>query len=45
MQVAFVPANTALRHGKLLLKQPVAEASINGDPLTLTVPLNGATRC
>jgi len=28
--VPLVPANTALRHAKL--KQPVAEASINGDP-------------
>ena len=42
VQVPFVSASTAFRHAKLFLKQPVAEALINNDPLTLRVPVNGA---
>jgi hypothetical protein len=38
MQVTFIPADTALR----LLKQPVANASGNSNPLTLRVPAPGA---
>jgi len=43
MQVAFVSVRMAFRLAKLFFKQPAAEASINNDPLTLRVSVNGAS--
>ena len=42
MAVTLVPASRHFETQSFFLKQPVAEALINGDPLTLPVPVNGA---
>jgi len=42
MQVTFDPVSIGFRHVKLFIKQPVVQASINSDPLTSPVPVNGA---
>ena len=41
MHVTFVPPTRRCDTQSFFLKQPVAEASINSDPLTLPVPVNG----
>ncbi len=42
LQVTFDPVSIGFRHVNRFIKQPVAQASINSDPLTPRVPVNGA---
>ena len=42
MAVTLVPASRHFETQSFFLKQSVAKASINSDPLTLPVPVNGA---